>query len=275
MSSNSPQILITGATGYIGGDTLHAILLEFPHLESLISCLVRKSKHSELLRSTYPSLKLVYGDFDDLSLLEFLASSVDIVIHCANIEDVAPTKALARGLARRDRTGPAFWICTSGTDILAWETIRHGSYGEPREMVYNDMDDIFSVLALPDDAPHRDVEAAQQGATSFRVKTAIVCAPCIYGQGRGCGNQRSIQLPNLARFIIETGNAFMVGRGQNRWPNVHVHDLSNLFVRLTKEALAGGGIATWGLDGYYFAENGEHVWGRLPRKLQKKLSHKV
>lgn len=228
---------------------------------------MRKPEYGERLQSIYPSLKLVYGCFSDTLLLEALVSEVDIVIHCANIEDVSPTQALARGLAKRDRPGPAFWICASGTDILAWETIFHGSYGKTRDRVYNDMEGVGEILALPDNAPHREVEAVQQAAGSDRVKVAIVCAPCIYGQGRGHGNQRSIQLPNLARSIIETGKAFMVGPGRNRWANVHIHDLSDLFVRLAGDAIDGGGKATWGLEGYYFAENGEHVWGEIAKSM--------
>jgi hypothetical protein len=40
--------------------------------------------------------------------------------------------------------------------------------------------------------------------------------------------------------------------------------LSAAFILLTEEALKpNGGIATWGRDGYYFAESGEHTWSAI------------
>ena len=259
--------------GYIGGDVLHAILREFPRLrQSSITCLVRTQQGGELLRRTYPSLDIVQGDLANLGLLEDLASSADIVLHCASIEDVASSRALAQGLARRrQRSGPAFYICTSGTDILSIDTIHARNYGEPTSgKVYDDWDGLEKVLSLPDDSPHKEVEDVQRAASSPRVKVAIVCAPCVYGRGSGCGNQRSIQLPDLTRYVIERGTAFTVGRGLSRWSNVHIHDLSDIYVLLVGQALTGGGGgATWGRDGYYFAENGAHVWSEVAGKVAR------
>lgn len=231
---------------------------------------MRSQERAEILKKTYPSLNIILGDLADLTLLEDIASKADIVLHCANIEDVPPSHALAQGLARRQRTGPAFFICTSGTDILSIDTIHRHSYGEPSGKVYDDLYGLDDVLALPKDSPHKDVEDCQRAASSPRVKVAIVCAPCVYGQGRGCGNQRSIQLPELARHVIETGQAFTVGRGQSRWSNVHIHDLSDIYVLLVGQALVGGDVATWGREGYYFAENGEHVWVNVANKTAQK-----
>ena len=47
--------------------------------------------------------------------------------------------------------------------------------------------------------------------------------------------------------------------------NVHVNDLSDCYVKLIEAAVAGGGKATWGTEGYYFTENGTHVWGEMSK----------
>lgn len=240
----------------------HAIIESHPHLEASFQCLVRNPERGKALKAAFPSVEVVYGNLSDSDLLETAAANVDIVLHCADIENAEPSQALARGLARRERPGPAFWICASGTDILAWQTIEKNAYGETFETVYDDLDGIDAILGLPDSAPHRGVEAVQQAAASSKVKVAIVCASCIYGRGRGCGNQRSIQLPNLAEYTLQHGKAFQIGRGLSRWPNVHIQDLSDIFLRIVENALDGGGVATWGRNGYYFAESGEHVWGQ-------------
>ena len=102
---------------------------------------------------------------------------------------------------------------------------------------------------------------------SKNVKSAIVCPPTIYGQGRGPVNQRSIQLPELSRCTLEKGHGIQVGAGKTYWTNVHVHDLSEVFVALVEAAAARGGNASWGDDGYYFTENGEHIWGEISKAV--------
>ncbi|KAH8588865.1 hypothetical protein B0O99DRAFT_352155 [Bisporella sp. PMI_857] len=256
----APRILFTGATGYLGGDALIALMQEFPHWERTCTCLVRNKERGALLTALYPQVRQVYCDLSGSAVLEREAAAADIVIHCASIEDTNSSKALARGLAKRTRNGPAFWICLSGTDNLGWRTIEQHNYGEAADKVYDDFDGIAEVIALPDTAPHRDVEKIQLESGSDNIKVAIVCAPCVYGLGRGCGNTRSIQIPDLAKYTIEKGKAFIVGKGLNQWPNIHVQDLSSIIVSLVKEAAEGGGAATWNEQGYYFAENGEHVW---------------
>ena len=111
-------------------------------------------------------------------------------------------------------------------------------------------------------------------ADSPKVKTAIVCPPTIYGRGRGPGNQRSHQVPELARSTLEKKQGFQVGEGENLGPHVSVYDLSDVYVKLVEAAVEGGGKATWGNDGYYFAENGELKWGNVSKAVAK-TSHKL
>ena len=154
-----------------------------------------------------------------------------------------------------------------------FEDIRSGTYGEASQSVYDDLDGISKVTSLPDDASHRNVDKIVLKAGTEhgdRVKTAIVCPPCIYGQGRGPGNKRSIQVPKLARLTLEQGYGVKVGAGKTFWGNVHVHDLSDLYLKLVENAAVGGSKAEWpgkptlwGAEGYYFCEGGEHVWGEV------------
>lgn len=133
------------------------------------------------------------------------------------------------------------------------------------------------MTSLPDDAPHRNVDKIVLEAgtkQADRIKTAIVCPPTIYGPGRGPDNKRSHQIPELCRTTLEHGYVPKVNEGKTYWGNVHVHDLSALYLKLVEEAAAGGSTrewpgkqATWGAEGYYFCENGEHVWGEISQLL--------
>jgi len=48
---------------------------------------------------------------------------------------------------------------------------------------------------------------------------------------------------------------------------VHVNDLSDCFLKLIEAAVAGGGKATWGKEGYYLTENGTLIWGDMSRMV--------
>lgn len=104
-----------------------------------------------------------------------------------------------------------------GAGILCWQDIERKSYGEAASKVYDDWDGIQELTSLPDYAPHRNVDKAVLTAgteNSSVLKTAIVCPPMIYGKGNGPGNQRSVQMPDLARLTLTLKKGFHVGAGK-------------------------------------------------------------
>lgn len=161
--------------------------------------------------------------------------------------------------------------------MLLFDDIRSGTYGEALNKIYDDLENVSEVVNLPDDAPHRVVDkVVLEAGTKHadRVKTAIVCPPTIYGPGRGPSNKRSHQVPELGRCTLEKGHGIKVGAGKTFWGNVNVYDLSDLYLKLVEEAAAGGSTkewpdkpATWGAEGYYFCEGGEHVWGDISQMV--------
>lgn len=54
---------------------------------------------------------------------------------------------------------------------------------------------------------------------------------------------------------------------------MHVYDMTTCYIKLIEAALQGGGSAVWGKSGYYFTENGEHVWSEISR-LVASSAHK-
>lgn len=103
--------------------------------------------------------------------------------------------------------------------------------------------------------------------SSPKIKTAIVCPPTIWGKGRGTGSTRSHQIYGIAQLILEKGQRVLIypaSTPKTFWPNIHVKDLARLYIDLIDAAateLKGEkSAATWGQEGYYFAENGVHYW---------------
>ena len=92
------------------------------------------------------------------------------------------------------------------------------------------------------------------------VKTALVFPPIIYGKGEGPGNQRSIQIPSLARVTLEKGHVVRAGKGLNRWGSIHVADIARQFIGLALEASKGReDEALWNDNGIYLSSAEEMV----------------
>ncbi|KAL3446945.1 hypothetical protein BJX65DRAFT_278328 [Aspergillus insuetus] len=266
----APNIFLTGASGYVGGDVLHALLAAHPDWESGITVLLRNRSYERTFRDKYPSLNLFFATYDesDASAIENEVAKNEIVLHFAISADHLPSaKAIVNGLRRR---GGGIYIHTSGTDVL----LDPSAKAEPPKEgvhVFDDWDGIEELRSLPDDAPHRDVDNFVLSSGSDSLKTAIICPSTVYGPGRGLVSQRSDQIPGLTRLILQSGRGLQFADGKTFWNAVHVYDLSRLYVSFVEDAIAsngaGQGQATWNEDGYYLVESGVYYWGDVARKI--------
>lgn len=145
--------------------------------------------------------------------------------------------------------------------------------------MFNDFDGIDELVYLPAAAFHRNVdEIVLNTGTEHTdsVKTAIICPPTIYGEGRGPVSGRGRQVYELTSFILKEKYCPRIGKGLSQWNHVHVHDLSMVFDLLVEAALDASrrnDAEIWGPHGYFFTENGEHTWGDLSLEIGKE-AHK-
>ncbi|KAF2716728.1 NAD(P)-binding protein [Polychaeton citri CBS 116435] len=264
-----PKIFITGATGYIAGDILHALYTAYP--DYTYSALVRSQEKATLLNAAFPTLRPIVASLDDLAILESEAADADIVIHAADASDnEGAAKAIAAGIAKgHSKEKPGYYIHTGGAGILTYFDESKGRLGEWEEKEFNDWKGVSEITTLPKEAFHRGVDQIVLGAgMNEGVKTAIVAPPTIYGRGRGPVSVRGRQVYELSKLVLQKQYAPIIGKGQARWTHVHVHDLSDIYVKLVEKAVeADNSPQIWGAEGYYFAEQGEHVWGNLARKI--------
>ncbi|CAI7591173.1 unnamed protein product [Penicillium glandicola] len=261
------KLFITGATGYIGGDSLATLVVNHPEIS--YSALVRSTEKAEQVKAHYPFVRIVVGDLDDSTLLERESAAADIVLHTADASDhVGAAKAIIAGLvAGHTKENPGYLLHTGGTGILTWEDTDKNEYGNKSEHVYNDWDGVDEFLNLPDHAFHRNVDqlVLQAGTQHADVlKTALVCPPTIYGKGRGPVSQRGRQVYTLAELTLRLKKGPIIGAGQSIWNHVHIHDLSDVYALLIDAAIAGRtDDGLWGPKAYYLTETGEHYWGQL------------
>lgn len=87
----------------------------------------------------------------------------------------------------------------------------------------------------------------------------MVYGPLIYGKGRGPVNQRSIQIPDLAKATLQHGHGLHLGRGLNAWNTIHISDLTALIVKLVVESSRTSNPELWNENGVFFAESGKMV----------------
>ncbi|KAJ7222841.1 NAD(P)-binding protein [Mycena haematopus] len=258
MSDTKTQFFLTGATGYIGGSVL-ARFLAHPRADTFqFTVLVRDPKKAEKFQDV--GVKAVVGSHSDASLMEKLASQADVVIAAADSDDLGTAKATLAGLRKRHALGVVpILIHTSGTGVISEDS--KGMYTSTT--VYDDSD-VDQIESLAPTQLHRDVDLAIIAADAEGyVKSYIILPSTIYGIAAnrlvdlGIQNPHSRQIPKLIEAALDRAQAGMVGEGKNLWPNVEIHELSELYSTLYDKIIADPDTGH-GRNGYYFGASGEH-----------------
>lgn len=148
----------------------------------------------------------------------------------------------------------------SGASVLSMPDIERNTFGQASSSIYSDVDGAEEVHALIKRYSSKrivDNFVANLLPAATRPKTALIFGPIIYGRGRGAVKQRSIQIPELARANLQRREGVQVGKGESTWSNIHIADLSKIFVKLVEKALENADGDLWNEDGLYFPVNTE------------------
>jgi nucleoside-diphosphate-sugar epimerase len=280
MSSKQINILLTGATGYIGGSIL-VNLLQHPNAKNFkITALIRGEESRTKKLASLGVIPLI-GSNDSHDIIEKAASESHVVIHTANSADDLPSiRSIISGLNKRTQmTGkPAIYIHTSGTAVLA-EDVR-GKKGSNK--VYSDLDP-DQINSLPDERIHRNVDLLIINAAHVNplLKSVIILPPVVHGTGTGPFGRDTMVPSLLIRTALKRGKVQMIGPGESAWNSVHIADLVDAYIILLDQLLAAYGpdakhspYLTTGNEGYYFAEDGlysgQQVFEKIGEVLYKK-----
>ncbi|KAF4962589.1 hypothetical protein FSARC_9367 [Fusarium sarcochroum] len=261
----------TGASGYIGGDVLHQLLKSHPQYK--VRALIRDATKGAAITKAYSQVQVVNGGLDDTELIAQEAKDADVVIHLAATGHLKSVETIHQALSDKPK-GPKspYYIQISGASALAAGELADKSrvFGSGSDAVYNDLDGIESIKSLIKQHPSRAVDNFIFSVTEKNspVKTALVVPPIIYGQGRGPVNQRSMQIPGLANATLRRQRGLQLGPGESRWGNVHIADLSRIFLRLIEKAVEGDEDSNvWGANGLFFTGVGELSFGEISRRV--------
>ena len=157
---------------------------------------------------------------------------------------------------------PAFWIQISGATLFAGSEIKQRRFGEYSDEVWDDIRDVEKIHTTIRDSPAREVErlllSTSSSSSEGRIHTALLVAPIIYGVGNGPVNKRSIQAPDIARFVLRDGRGFRYLAGLNRWSTIHVGDLADVVGKLVRAAPSESPVSRelWNEQGIYLPATG-------------------
>lgn len=211
---SAKRVLITGAAGYIG----LAVAQRLQRDGHAVSGLVRSDVAVATLRAL--GITPVRGDLDTIACVVD-ANLYDAVIDTATADHAPSTVAL---LSMLSGTGKTF-IRTSGTGVY---TDLAG--GRASDRIYREEDDLTPAEVVA--ARYRSDEQVIAGA-SDDIRTIVIRPSMIYGDGG------SEQLPLLIRHAVSSRESIYAGDGLNRWANVFLGDLANVYALALQAAPAG------------------------------------
>jgi nucleoside-diphosphate-sugar epimerase len=235
------RIFLTGANGFIGGAVAVALIAAGHRVRGL----VRNTAKAELV--TANGIEAVVGSLDDAALLQAEAGAADATINAASSDHRGAVEAL---IAAMSGSGKSF-IHSSGSSIVADLAI-----GEPSERIFCEATPVES---LPEKAARVAIDQLVLAASGIR--SMVLCNAMIYGHALGPPAE-SVQIPALVRQAKASGVARYVGRGLNRWSNVHIADVAALYVLALAKAPAGT---------FMYVESGEEALGEIASAIAARL----
>ena len=239
------KIFVTGATGYIGGSVAERLIASGHEVLGL----VRSAESIPLLKNR--GIESVVGNLDDQEIITRTALETDAVIHAASADHAGSVVML---IAALERTGKTL-ICTTGSGIAA-----DSAAGEYASSVVYTEDTHFEPVPFrrPRVAMNRLVREA---AIDKGVRSIVICPSMIYGKGRGL-QPNSDQLPKLIAVSQQAGAGVYFGKGLNRYSNVHIDDLVDLYLLALEKAPGGS---------FFFAENGNASFKEIAEMISRSL----
>lgn len=255
------RILLTGATGYVGGTFIDRFVKsEEPILKAItIDALTRTDDVEQKLKETYGDRvnTIRWPGLSDLEFIEQIAANYDIVVNVGSGFFADGAKAFVKGLARRVKPkAPAPWIlhisgCTNLGDRPLTGVAHPGR-------VFDDANSraTYDWCKEEDERrpwPQRTTEIGVLTlADELGVNAVSLNAPAIFGEGTGLFNKQGIIVPVLMRYTVMNGYGFKLNDTANfDW--VHVEDLADAYILLVKIILErydrGIGYIPSGKDG--------------------------
>ena len=237
------RIFLTGANGFIGGGVAAALIANGHAVRGL----VRDQAKAEAVAAH--GIEPVIGSLDDAALLQAEARASDGVVNAANSDHRGAIDAFIAALAGSDKP----FIHTSGSSVVGDRAM-----GEPSDRIFHED---TPIVAEPERVARAAIDRHIQDASTSGIRSIVLCNSMIYGNTIGSPAQ-SVQVPVLAQHGRESGIVRYIGRGLNRWSNVHIADVGQLYALAIAKAPAGS---------FMYVENGEEALRDVAQAIARRL----
>jgi nucleoside-diphosphate-sugar epimerase len=214
------EILLTGATGYIGNAVLRRLLASGHE----VTAVVRDDAKAEALKAV--GVTPVVGDLFDSAWLQGRLETVQGAVHTAAGSD-------DRDAAMNDSVIDAVIGAFTGTPKPFVHTGGVWTYGESPDIAD---DDPQRPPAITSWRPAGEARLLASG-----VRASVVRPGIVYGHGAG------IPTMLVGGPRDESGALVLIGTGEQHWTTVHVDDLADLYLLVLGNA--PGGTAYVGASG--------------------------
>ncbi|GAB3422501.1 NAD-dependent epimerase/dehydratase family protein [Niabella aquatica] len=239
------KIFLTGATGYIGSSVATHLIKQGHEVFGL----VRDKGKTDDVKAL--GIVPVIGTLEDRELLTGYAQETDAVIHTANSDHRFAVDTFIGALTGTGKT----FIHTSGSSVVGDDVM-----GETENPQVFDEETLFVPMDVRQERVNINNDIRIAGITK-EIRGIIIVPSMIYGNSLGL-EVESDQLPVVFRKSKEMNAGVYVGKGVNKWSNVHIADLVTLYSLALEKAPTAS---------YFYAENGEASYKEIAGYVSQAL----
>ncbi|RSM07703.1 hypothetical protein CDV31_008483 [Fusarium ambrosium] len=268
------NILLTGASGYLGGDVLAGLSTTNLPPYGTLYALVRNPEQAKVVEQ-YGAKPLTFDVKDEASVrAAVLDNKITVVFFLIDAASSVSQELFIKALGEvKKKTGSeVHFLHTSGAKLFSSHA------GAPTDgALYDDDPYLYDIQA----AQHANVDAFKPAlgvnkkiidlAEANQVRSYIFVPCIVYGKGRGFGNPISIQIVAIVKAAKAMRRVYRTDRGHPTWPVCHVIDNTNLYIKILRGILEDKDIGH-GKEAYYLASSGSVAWDDIYAEFAKVLA---
>ncbi|KAA8647976.1 hypothetical protein EYZ11_005655 [Aspergillus tanneri] len=270
----SHNILITGASGYLGGTLLSNLkTAKLPY--NKLYALVRTEQQAKSVKELYNAEPIQINLNDKASIVEaILNHQITVIYYLIDALHSQVQKIMIQGLGElKKQTGKdVHFLHTSGAKLFS----SHTGHPTVRPLLDTDRNlhkiqkESYGPVPILRTAVETNLEVIDN-AEANGVRSYIFVPSVVYGRGEGFGNMISIQTTAIVRAAKYVRRVYSVDDGYAAWPVCHISDNTALYIELLRNILLQQNPG-YGKNGYYLAASGPVTWHDLYSAMAKALA---